>query len=279
MQPYFIGLGAQKSGTSWIYANLENNPQICMPIKEIHFFSRSKNFCRGIEWYEAHFRRCGQYQKCGEFCTSYLYSKSASLRIHQYYPQVKLLAVLRSPVDRAFSNFKNDVMAGSVKKGSDFSSALRVHPEYVDQGCYVEQIERYLKYFPREQLLVMIYEDIKKDPQIFMGNIYRFLEVNYDFVSPRLHERINPSYVPKSQSFEKILNRVSSRIQRVGGGGLARLLKKTGLHKALRGSNREKEPGIKELGQGERKSLHLKFENSIEKLEKLIGRELPEWRI
>lgn len=279
MKPYFIGLGAQRSGTSWVYANLDAHPEICIPVKEIHFFSREKNFVRGIDWYEGFFRRCGRGKKCGEFSTSYLYSETAAQRIARHYSEVKLVAVLRNPVERAFSNFINDLMAGEVRKGTDFLDALKEHSEYVDQGVYPGQIKRCLDCFPRESLLIVIYEDIKKDPLTFMRHIYRFLEVDTGFVSPMLHERVNPSYVPRNQKWEKSLNRIASSLRRRGGGRLTKVLKKTGIPKVVRAASRESALELPELTPDQRKSLFLGFEESIENLEKLIGRKLPEWKI
>jgi hypothetical protein len=67
----FIGIGAQKSGTSWAYTCLYDHPEVCAPIKEIHFFSRPR-FSQGKEWYERHFGSCGEGKLRGEFSTSYL---------------------------------------------------------------------------------------------------------------------------------------------------------------------------------------------------------------
>ena len=278
MRPYFIGLGARNSGTSWIYENLRTHPQICIPIKEIHFFSKATNFFLGIKWYEGHFMRCELNQKCGEFCTSYLSSWKAPLRISHFYSKTKLLAVLRNPLDRAFSNYKNDLIVGNVKKGSDFFSVLNDHPEYINQGRYAEQLEHYLRYFPRENMLILIYEDIQKDPQIFMSKIYQFLDVDSEFISPLLHDRINPTHVPKSHAIEKI-NRLSSSIQSVIGGSLSHILKKPGLKRIIWRSNREKKQGIPELTLKELEWLHEKFASSIRRLEDLLERELQEWKI
>ncbi|MCR4285481.1 MAG: sulfotransferase, partial [Candidatus Kaiserbacteria bacterium] len=67
----FIGLGAQKSGTSWAYTCLYEHPEVCIPVKEIHFFSRPR-YAEGKEWYEAHFKKCAEGKLRGEWSTSYL---------------------------------------------------------------------------------------------------------------------------------------------------------------------------------------------------------------
>ena len=92
----FIGLGAQRSGTSWIYACLHEHPQIFIPIKEIHFFSRERNWSKGYQWYENLFAQCPIDRKAGEFSTSYLIDQETPSRIHQQYPGTKLIVSLRN---------------------------------------------------------------------------------------------------------------------------------------------------------------------------------------
>src|SRR5438045_5070609 len=89
--PDFIGIGAQRTGTSWIYACLYEHPEICMPRKEINFFSRERNWTRGFEWYEQIFAECPSRTIAGEFSTSYLSDAQAPARIKDRYPAVRLI--------------------------------------------------------------------------------------------------------------------------------------------------------------------------------------------
>src|SRR5436190_128677 len=155
--PDFIGIGAQRTGTSWIYACLYEHPQICMPRKEINFFSRDRNWSRGFEWYEGIFAECRPAAIAGEFSTSYLPDPETPTRIRHRYPEVRLIVSLRHPVDRAYSNYLNDIVAGEVLSGQGFQEALREHPEYVEAGRYAQHLRNYLDLFPREQLLVSIF--------------------------------------------------------------------------------------------------------------------------
>ncbi len=111
----FIGVGAQKSGTSWAYACLYEHPEICAPVKEIHFFSRPR-YEEGKEWYEGHFKKCEEGLLRGEFSTSYLYSEESPERIHACYPNAKLIAILRNPIDRAYSQYRNTIKAGDISE-------------------------------------------------------------------------------------------------------------------------------------------------------------------
>ena len=99
----------------------------------------------------------------GEFSTSYLADPLAPERIHEHYPGVRMLVCLRNPADRAFSNFLNDVQAGTLPPDARFYEVLGSHPEYLAQGAYATQLQRYLDRFPRESLLVLLYDDLERD--------------------------------------------------------------------------------------------------------------------
>ena len=108
-QPYFLGIGAQKSATSWISKCLNEHPDICVALsKETHFFSDDKRFSQGIEHYKLYFTNCcNKNIHKGEYSTTYLFSKFAPQRICNMYPDVKLIVSLRNPVDRAISHIKH----------------------------------------------------------------------------------------------------------------------------------------------------------------------------
>jgi len=278
MKPYFIGIGAQKSGTSWIYANLNSHPEINMPVKEIHFFSRNRFEENGVKWYENHFKKIDK--KNGEFSTSYLFCKKTASRIFELYPDVKILAVLRNPINRAYSNYSNDIMAGKVNKGVGFFSVLDEHPEYIDQGFYDEQIKKYLEYFDLKNIKIMIYEDIKSDPELFMKEIYEFLNVDPNFLSPLLHKKINPSYIPKNQKIGKFANYFLDKTKKMLNVSIINILKKTRLHELLKKSNRKNFVQVKKgFNENDKNKLFEIFKQSIIELELLIQTDLSHWKI
>ncbi len=277
--PDFIGLGAQKAGTSWIYACLYEHPQICIPQKELHFFSRERNWSRGREWYEAMFAGCQGTKVKGEFSTSYLFDAEPAARIHGYYPSVKLIASLRNPVDRAVSNYVNDIKAGVVPPDSSFASALAAHPEYVEQGKYAAQLDRYLSRFDRRQMLILIYEDIRKNPRQFMQSIYRFLGVDDSFVPSHLERTVNAGDVPKVVAVEKALNRTAGTFRRMGFGRLVWLVKKSGIPARIRSLNARRSSGRRTaLSAEERRDCYERVKDDIAQLEALLGRPLP-WHL
>jgi len=232
----FIGIGAQKSGTSWLYACLYEHPEICAPIKELHFFSRPR-YKEGIAWYESHFTRCAEGTKKGEFSTSYLYSTESAARIKEHYPEVKLIAILRSPLERAYSQYRNAIKAGEVEKETTFAEYVEREESAFAQGRYVEQLMRYDEHFTREQLLVMIYEDIERDPLAFVQEVYRFLGVDDSFVPSMLTTRINTARTPKAVGIDRIMHKIAESLRVVGFDKLVFAIKRSGIPDIVRSAN------------------------------------------
>ena len=192
--PDFLIIGAPKCGTTSLYRYLVLHPRIRRARhKEIRFFYRE--YARGERWYRAHFplalRRRWETLRHGEFATgeaspSYLFYPHAPKRAHALVPRAKLIAILRNPVDRAWSQYRQRVRMGV--EPLSFEDALAAEPErtrgewermladeayrgapifdfgYLRRGLYAEQLERWLAYYPRESLLVLRAEDLFRDP-------------------------------------------------------------------------------------------------------------------
>lgn len=278
--PDFIGLGAQKAGTSWIYSCLYEHPQVCMPVKEIHFFSRERNWIKGYEWYEQIFEQCPSTVETGEFATSYLADPLTPQRIYERYPNVKLIASLRNPVDRAYSNYINDIKAGLVPQGTPFEHALQSHPEYLEQGRYATQVRRYLEFFPKDQILLLIYEDCLRQPLAFLREIYKFLEIDTTFVPSMLHKRINVSQVPRFVWLERWLIRAADVLQHSALRPIWWFVKKRGMANVIRNLNRSSSENTQhDTSEASwESSLYQQLEGEIKSLEGILGRRLQEWR-
>ncbi len=272
----FIGIGAQKSGTSWAYACLYEHPEICAPIKEIHFFSRPR-FEKGISWYESHFDACPQQKKKGEFSTSYLYSKETPKRIKECYPDVKLIAILRNPVTRAYSQYRNSIKAGEIDENVSFETFQKEEPSVIAQGLYSEQLDRYRAVFPREQLLVLVYEDIEKDPLVFMKRIYTFLGVDESFVPSMLHEQINVARTPKRVYVDSLMHRIAEFLRTVGFDRVVWSIRKTGIPDMVRALNTKKDMPRKSVPY-DKETLASLFHADATRLSEYLGRDMvKEW--
>lgn len=220
--PNFLVLGAYKAGTTSLYYYLRHHPEIFMsPVKEPQFFTFDSggptraDSVTNLGDYEALFADAGSAKAIGEASTSYLYSEHAPGRIRDHIPDAKLIAVLRNPVDRAYSNYLHNIR-DSVDPLADFGEALAAEGtpgrtglkwRYKDVGLYSVQIERYLRHFAREQLLFCLYEDFDREPQRVLADIYRHLGVRDDYVQD-LSIRLNVGGVPRSPRLQKRLNRL-----------------------------------------------------------------------
>jgi hypothetical protein len=184
--------GAQKSGTTALHYFLKKHPQIALPDRqEMHFFDDEEIFARPIDYelLHRHFRSIGRSTIVGEITPSYLYSEPAMERIANYNPPIRLVILLRNPIDRAFAQwnmqrFKN-------REALDFLDALKEEPRrladlppiearrfaYHDRGYYSEQLERVFKFFPREQVKIVKFEDFRDRKQDTLDGIFEFLGV------------------------------------------------------------------------------------------------------
>jgi len=272
----FIGLGAQKAGTSWVYACLYEHPQICAPVKEIHFFSRQR-FENGKEWYENHFTNCDATKKKGEFSTSYLYSKETPLRIKETYPDVKLIAILRNPVERAISQYRNAIKAGEITEETSFEVYTQANESVIGQGMYHEQLKRYYDLFTKDQILVLIYEDIKKDPSGFMKRIYRFLGADDSFESSMLYTEINIARTPKSVGLGRVMHRAAEFLRRKGFDKMVHGIRKSGLPNLIHKVNTKNSNPAENI---DTSGLAGHFLADVEQLGELLNRDLKaEWKL
>jgi hypothetical protein len=203
--PDFLIIGAQKAGTTALYAYLLRHPAIVGPSwKEVSFFDR--HYARGEAWYRGHFanalrrrvvaRRTGVEPLAGEASPSYVFHPLAPARVARLIPDVRLVVLVRNPVDRALSQYQHEVALG--REPLSFEQAIEREDErmrgelerlrdpsyfshawwnytYVSRGRYVEQLERWLEVFPRERLLIVPSEDLLERPGDTYARVLEFL--------------------------------------------------------------------------------------------------------
>ena len=276
----FIGLGAQKSGTSWAYTCLYEHPQVCIPVKEIHFFSRPRYLSEGKGWYEAHFKKCNPDTLKGEWSTSYLYSEETPERIFACYPKAKLLAILRNPIDRGYSQYRNTIRSGEIPKTMTFEEFAQKEKSVWEQGLYALQLERYLALFPREQMLIMVYEDIKKDPIAFMRRIHEFLGIKPDFVASMIYEEVNVARTPTVVGVDRVIHHISEFLRRHGFDRFVHMIRKTGITEFIRRLNTSEGKERTEKSPIDISAAKTYFANDVTRLSAIIGRDMhKEWNI
>jgi hypothetical protein len=221
--PNFLIIGAMKSGTTALYYYLEQHPEIYMsPVKEPNFFSSQEqenaaDAVTNIGTYQDLFRGGSGKKALGEASHSYLYEPRAAAEIKRYVPEAKLIAILRNPIDRAYSHFLHMVRTG-MEPLDDFAQALReeevriykerTFQDYIGRGLYYQQLKRYFGTFPQEQVRVYLYEDLSGAPISTVQDAFRFLKVDDSFV-PDVSLRRNVSGQPKYKTLDGLLRRQS----------------------------------------------------------------------
>jgi len=291
----FIGIGAPRSASTWIFECLTEHPEICgsRPKETKFFFYKNKK----LKEYKKYFSHCHSKSIKGEYTPTYIYRKKAAEHIKKYFPHVKLIFCLRNPIDRLVSQY---YFARSRRYEVDFDNLeerikqdLRKYPDkearYIEQSLYYKYISKYFELFPKEQILITIFEDIEKDPINFIKNIYKFLDVDPSFVPSIINKKIN--FMAENRRKFPIIAEIDSRLEKVlrniGGKYLIKFLKLIGIkyiiNKIRRYNLRDlKDKRLKEiqkelLGPETKKELLSLYQEDIQKLEKLISRSLRHW--
>jgi len=283
--PNFLVIGAQRCATSWMYFCLKEHPDIFLPfIKELHFFNNY--YEKGLEWYKRYFNTWSGQKAIGEISPGYLYIERSPRLIYRHLKDVRLIVCLRNPIERAYSQYKKHLRSELVL--DSFEVAIEKDSQYIQRGFYFEQINRYLKYFPRERMLFLVYEDIQKDPLAFLKNIFSFLEVNSDFVPSCIDKIILSEDLKSAYTY---IHRTSLFLRdRMYLAAFVDFVKKSYLQKMFdRFFNSEfafnvVRPGIKSdkvttdpINEETRRMMNKIFLNENKKLSDFIGRDLSSW--
>lgn len=209
MREHFFIVGAQRSGTTYLYEILKQHPQICMsePARPEpkYFMDKSINELNKTQYEDMYFSHCGNCKVFGEKSTSYYELENSAKLIASTYPYAKIIFFLRNPVKRALSNYYFSINNGFEKRHLNDvflyhddtlinkPNNVSVNPfNYLERGIYIKYIEIYKKYFSCHQIKVIIFEE-------FLGNInairnlYDFLGVDVTFTPKSLDAVINSS--------------------------------------------------------------------------------------
>ena len=227
--PNFLIIGAAKSGTTALYRYMKQHPDIYMPDrKEPHHFSFTditKNTNGPGDYVRTAITDDDEYKKLfeivknekaiGEASPTYIYIPGTAQRIYSEIPNSKIIAILRHPADRAFSAYMHLVRDG-YEFELIFEKALEKEKEriaknwgpiwhYKKAGLYFEQLIPYYQLFPRNKILIIIYDDYKKDPQKINQKIFNFLEIDDSF-NPDMSAKPNVSGIPKNKSWQTVIS-------------------------------------------------------------------------
>lgn len=216
--PDFIVIGGMKCASTSLWYYLAQHPNVLTAVKkEVHFFDSDSNYSKGINWYRSHFPLSKNFISAidsnkliiGEATPSYVFCPRAPKRIVEILPDVKLIALLRNPIDRAYSHYRHLVRSGRenlsfeeaiekerktrreleiAKDRSVYNSNLVTY-SYLQRGIYINQLELWFSFFSKDQLLILKTEDLASNPSKTYKKALDFLGLP-DW-EPRQYEKIN----------------------------------------------------------------------------------------
>ena len=270
----FMLIGAQKCGTTSLAQQLATHPQICFSNpKEPEYFNTVSDWRSEIERYHAMFQP-EQGQICGEASTLYTSLpafRGTSERIYEYSPSMKLIYMMRNPVERIISNFTHDLVRSEIQGSPE--TAVFTDPGYVDRSRYAVQIRPYLESFGREQVLLLIFEEYVQDAAPVLDKIAEFIGVDRGlFASEQAlhaHKSVGEVYLKhaalrslvRTSAFENLRSYVPVSIRQP-------------LRRAL-GRQMDEKP---HFSLALRRDLWRFLEDDVRAIEELMGRRLDLWR-
>jgi len=281
--PDFFVLGAAKSGTSALFRYMERHPAISIPeIKETEYYSKDSLYAKQKDWYLSLYSEVGEGQLCGEASTTYTrwpHTPDVAERIFDDVPEARMIYIMRHPVERTYSHFVHHTRTGVTRT---FEEALDQDDIYVDCSMYMKQIERYLRFYPRERFLFLFQTDLKKDPQAIMDRVSAHLGIDREDVMAE-----GPIARNVSGSDHFVRSRTTGKLRKIKPiGWLADTLPERwrsaafGLvKKSPIGRRLESGYKVPPLNQDTRKRLLDLFAEPNRQLEEFLGVELPSWSV
>jgi hypothetical protein len=286
----FFCVGAQKAGTTSLHHMLAKHPEVILPrIKETHFFNDGHGeFHLGLDHYfSKYFGITHGSGVLGEIDPEYMFFPEVPARIAAAFPKAKLIFVLRDPVTRAYSHYLMTWRRG--RETASFSEAIEAESRrlesadvevrsdfsYVTRGRYADQIERFHQYFPREQMLFILSDDLKREPDKVLAAVQAFLGLTpVPYVAGR-GDDANRAAAPRHWWLQRLVSRpnVAKRLAR----WLLPPPVKRFIWDTVEKYNRR--PFVPpELGEDVTARLRALYADDLARLEVLIGRPLEAWR-
>lgn len=227
----FIVIGAGRSGTTSLFHYLKSHPDIYMPPhKELHYFLRDHKYQKGLAWYyDKYFEWADEDQLWGEASPGYMTDSKVPQRIHETYPDIQMIALLRNPIDRADSHFNYDYTQGKhedpssfeeliipfIQNGETMFSQEQLLGKYLRDGEYGRILSEYLHYFSRDQLLVLFSDNLKSNRSKVIDRVSDFLGVSDAFQEEVVKSNYNEGGEKRFQWLEYPSKLLKSLLKRI----------------------------------------------------------------
>ena len=287
-RPTFICVGAGKAGTTWLWEMLRQHPDVFLPEeKELHWFNdisydgpdvRNPNHAKPLSWYLAFFQEARPGQVCGEISPSYLWSDTAPELIHEFDPGMRILIILRDPVERLFSSYLFGRQVGQIGTIS-FEEALERFPHLLSRAPACGSVARYLDLFGAERVHVVLYDDLVADPAGVLRGVQRFIGVD-ERVPDDVGSRRNVTGSARFPRTTMALMQGRMKLRKHGLEPLVDLGKRVGLVHVFRFFQRQVQPYEEKprVAPETEARLRERFLGDVEGLERLLGLDLAAWK-
>jgi hypothetical protein len=192
-KPDFLIIGVQKSATTWLHERLRKHPDVYMPCNELHYFDKNDNFKKGDQWYLKNFKHALRHQIIGEKTPDYIWtncdgtpglSENKHKRIHSFSPNIKMIVILRNPIERIVSAVHHNMRLGRIPARMTIDELMKseAHEVIVDRmlkrGLYSKQLRAYYEIFEKSQIQVLFHDDIKLNPDHVLKRVQGFLGID-----------------------------------------------------------------------------------------------------
>ena len=217
--PNLIVIGAQKCGTSGLHYYLSLHPEVSMSRpKELNFFIEERAWPRGLDWYRGHFDPAARVRgEASPNYTSYPYRKGVPERMHSVVPDAKLIYLVRDPLARIAAHWVHNY-AKRRERGTLAETLAHPNTSYVARSMYAMQLERFLRFYPKEQVLVFQQSDLRRDRANTLRKTFEFLGVDPEFTHPRFEQE-------RHQTARKTrATRLAMRLEKLGRSRRGRML-------------------------------------------------------
>lgn len=276
--PNFLVIGAQRCGSTTLHTILDEHDEVYVPTrrKELHFFDDERNYARGIGWYEEFFppsAAAAAYRAIGEVTPDYLFAPQAAPRIAALLPDCRLIVLLRNPVDRAFSGYLHHVRILNERR--DFDQFFAEQVDARDRGFYTRQLQRFQALVAREQLHVMISEELFQEPRRVLERLAAFLNLSRAWREPERLARIqaNRSELPYFRSAFLHARQLGERLTNVGLDRAVTRAKEAGVTRLF-----GRQPRVPRMPASSRRRLESLYRDEVLALEAFLGRSIEAWK-
>jgi hypothetical protein len=272
LYPNFLIVGVMKAATTTLSDHLGLHPHVHIPADEIHFFNSDDKYQKGICYYQSFFDPKPDEYIIGEKTPTYSYHPACASRIAQFNPDIKLIWIFRNPTLRAYSHYWFFIQNGQERYS--FEKAIELEPRrrtknigysYIDRGIYIHQVKRFLKYFPRDNMLFLLYEEFKNNSSETINKCLDFLGLPVDLYLAEPDQSRNITHLPRNIYIQWLAYHYFYRRFRLG-------------YRIISKLNRRRSASYPPLDHETRKKLNEFYQPYNRQFSQLTGLDISSWQ-